>query len=45
MKYDKNKLNIFDVEKKALTLANPVQLEIGERNNNIFLLYTLLDEF
>lgn len=30
VKYDRDRLNILDVEKKALTLKNPVQLEKDE---------------
>lgn len=33
LKYDRNKLNILDVEKKRLTLLEPVKVEERRRNN------------
>ena len=36
VKYDRNKLNILDAEKKTLTLKNPVELDDWGNYSNIF---------
>lgn len=38
IKYDRSQLNILDIEKKALALKSPVQLESSQGHYNPFIL-------